>query len=216
MDLFWQKDLGTFAQAVGFDDASPAGRPFRTIAPSPGQLLDTGILDEHLDKLLSVADRLFQPDMLAGAGIQTKSTTAARYSPGGYYNGSVWPTISLEIAVGLHRSSNRCFRQAQQALTVGKVELAHDLKAASQILKARAIDLEDRAIAACAEFPTFPEFFRGGEDIAVNTEVVLEVDRDGTLNTKEQPPQPQGWTATAIYRILHARGEIGTAATASA
>jgi glycogen debranching enzyme len=193
VNAFWQEDLGTFAQAVGFDETGH-GTPMRTIASSPGQLLMSGILDDLDDQRTKMVNRLFQPDMLGGAGIRTKSTTAARFIEGGYHNGTVWPTISLEIADGLRRS-------AEVALKRGNLGDAQDLTA-------RAIDLEDRAIRAMAKFPFFPEFLRGGVDgkIDVNKEVIRKIDRDGHLNTLEQPPQPQGWTTTAMEKVLRRRG----------
>jgi glycogen debranching enzyme len=196
---FWQEDLGTFAQAVGFD-ADGHGSPMRTIASSPAQLLGTGILDNLEAQRRKMVARLFEPDMLAGAGIRTKSTEAARFRAGGYHNGTVWPTISLEIADGLRRTE-----QIERAR--GRDDEARDLEA-------KATDLEDRAIHACAKFPFFPEFFRGDVDgsIAINTEVIRDKDRDGVMNTLEQPPQPQGWTATALARILERRGLFDSSA----
>src|SRR5581483_1854006 len=102
---FWQEDLGTFAQAVGYDDKGQ-GTAMRTIESSPGQLLGTGILDDLDEQRTKMVARLFEPDMLAGAGIRTKSTEAARFRAGGYHNGTVWPTISLEIADGLRRTAD--------------------------------------------------------------------------------------------------------------
>jgi glycogen debranching enzyme len=215
--VFWQDDLSTFAQAIGFDERG-AGTPMRTIASSPGQLLRTGLLDEgriELDgRTVEVAelrrrlvDRLFQPDMLAGAGIRTKSTRAARFLAGGYHNGTVWPTISLEIKDGLLHCAERVTLDAEKARAFGDEKAAARHTREAKDLFAKAHDLEDRAIRACARFPFFPEFFRGDPDgsIAVNTEVKKGVDRDGHLNTFEQPPQPQGWTATALDKILRQR-----------
>jgi glycogen debranching enzyme len=205
---FWQDDLGTFAQAVAFD-AKGEGRAFRTVASSPGQLLTSGMLDDQPELRDRMIDRLFSPDMLAGPGIRTKSTTAARFLEGGYHNGTVWPTISLEIKDGLLRSAEHVRHQANEARAKGDIDGATKLSAKSEELFARAVDLEDRAIRATAKFPYFPEFFRGSVDgkIRVNEEVVRK-EVDGRMNTLEQPPQPQGWTATAMERILRRRGFI--------
>lgn len=213
---FWQSDLGTFAQAVAFDGKGE-GRAFRTVASSPGQLLTSGILDDKPELRDRMIDRLFAPDMLAGPGIRTKSTTAARFLEGGYHNGTVWPTISLEIKDGLLRSAEHVRHQANEARSKGDIDGATKLSAKSEELFARAIDLEDRAIRATAKFPYFPEFFRGSVDgkIRVNTEVVRK-EVDGRQNTLEQPPQPQGWTATAMERILRRRGFIDDAPAAAA
>jgi glycogen debranching enzyme len=123
--------------------------------------------------------RLFQDDLLAGAGIRTRATGSARFRPGSYHNGSVWPVDTGVIADGLRRHGH----------------------------PALADDLEDRILAACATVGGFPELFRGEPDgrIAVNTETVDQI-VDGVLNRLEQPPQPyQGWTATRVWRILRRR-----------
>src|SRR5688500_3539843 len=128
---FWQDDLGTFAQAVAFD-AKGEGRAFRTVASSPGQLLTSGILDDKPELRDRMIDRLFAPDMLAGPGIRTKSTTAARFLEGGYHNGTVWPTISLEIKDGLLRSAEHVRHQANDARAKGDIESATKLSAKSE------------------------------------------------------------------------------------
>jgi len=174
---FWQADLDTFALALTFD-TSPRGRPARVVASSPGHLLASRLLDG--DDVAGLRERLigrlFQDDLLAGAGIRTRSTGAARFRPGSYHNGSAWPMDTGVIADGLRRHG-------------------HD---------ALADDLEARILTACAEIGGFPEFFRGDEDgrIAVNVTTIDEL-VDGALNRLEQPPQPnQGWTATRVWRIV--------------
>ncbi len=120
------------------------------------------------------------PRHLVGAGIRTKSTTAARFRPGAYHNGSTWPMDSGVIADGLRRW--------------GYVDFA--------------ADLEERILRGCCFTGGFPEFLRGEPDgsIAVNTAVVDAV-VDGVMNRLEQPPQAnQGWTATRVWRILRRYG----------
>ena len=182
---FWQPDLGTFALALTFDgpaDGSDGhlaqGRPARVAASSPGhllasQLLDGGDAENVRERLIA---RLFEPDLLAGAGIRTRSTTAPRFRPGSYHNGSTWPMDTGVIADGLRRH--------------GYLVLAQDLEA--------------RILRGCALVGGFPELFRGEEDgsIALNT-ATIDVVQDGAVNRLEQPPQPfQGWTATRVWRIL--------------
>ncbi|HTD79729.1 MAG TPA: hypothetical protein VK898_18985, partial [Chloroflexota bacterium] len=124
--------------------------------------------------------RVLAPDMLAAAGIRTKSTTAARFAPGAYHNGSVWPVDTGVIADGLLRH--------------GYV--------------AEATDLEDRLLRACARVGGLVEFFRGDPDadVAINRSPV-ELELDGARILLEQPPQlVQGWTVTRLWRILRRRG----------
>jgi glycogen debranching enzyme len=192
---FWQPDLGTFALALTFDVPGQTttngqtttdgqtttagrahGRPARVIASSPGHLLASRLLDD--DDVAEVRDRLirrlFEDDLLAGAGIRTRAIGSARFRPGSYHNGSVWPMDTGVIADGLRRH--------------GQAALADDLEA--------------RIVRACTEVGAFPEFFRGEPDgrIAVNTATVDKI-VDGVLNRLEQPPQPyQGWTATRVWR----------------
>jgi glycogen debranching enzyme len=182
---FWQPDLGTFALALTFDatgaasDTGPArGRPARVVASSPGHLLASRLLDG--DDVAGLRERLvgrlFEKDLLAGAGIRTRATGAPRFRPGSYHNGSTWPMDTGVIADGLRRH--------------GHAALADDLEA--------------RILNACATVGGFPEFFRGDEDgrIAVNVTTIDEL-VDGALNRLEQPPQPnQGWTATRVWRIV--------------
>jgi glycogen debranching enzyme len=182
---FWQADLATFALALTFDGtdaslpgASKRGRPARVVASSPGHLLASRLLDgdDVADLRERLIRRLFQDDLLAGAGIRTRATGAARFRPGSYHNGSTWPMDTGVVADGLRRHG-------------------HD---------ALADDLEGRILAGCATIGGFPEFFRGDDDgrIAVNTTTIDEL-VDGALNRLEQPPQPyQGWTATRVWRIV--------------
>jgi glycogen debranching enzyme len=173
---FWQPDLGAFALALTFDGAGV--HPARVVASSPGHLLASRLLDG--DDVAALRERLigrlFEDDLLAGAGIRTRATGAARFRSGSYHNGSTWPVDTGIIADGLRRH--------------GHADLA--------------ANLEDRILAACAAIGGFPEFFRGDADgrVAVNATTIDEL-VGGTLNRLEQPPQPnQGWTATRVWRIL--------------
>jgi glycogen debranching enzyme len=182
---FWQADLATFALALTFEnppassaDGRASGRPARVIASSPGHLLAGRLLDgdDAVDMRETLIRRLFEPDLLAGAGIRTRSTGSPRFRPGSYHNGSVWPMDTGVISDGLRQH--------------GHAELADDL--------------DRRVLAACAEIGGFPELFRGEVDgsIAVTTETI-DLTEDGKLHRLEQPPQPnQGWTATRVWRIL--------------
>jgi glycogen debranching enzyme len=179
----WQADLGTFAHAMTVESDGQL-KPARVVASSAGHLLASRILDgsaatNHRRRLVA---RLVEPDLLAGAGIRTKSTAAPRFRGGSYHNGSVWPMDTGVIVDGLRRH--------------GEFGAAHDL--------------DRRTLRACQLSGGFAEFFRGDADgsVAVNTEIVDAI-VDGEPNRLEQPPQiEQGWTATRVWRILRAQGAI--------
>jgi glycogen debranching enzyme len=175
---FWQPDLGTFAQALTVE-ADGRLRPARVVASSAGHLLASRLLDgaDVSAQRTGLIDRFAQPDLLGGAGVRTKSTTAPRFCAGAYHNGSIWPVDTGVIADGLRRHG------------------AH--RAAD--------DLDWRTLAGCRIAGGFPEFLRGDVDgsVRVNTEI-LDMIRDGVRNRLEQPPQAnQGWTASRVWRILH-------------
>jgi glycogen debranching enzyme len=122
------------------------------------------------------------PDMLAGAGVRTKSVGAPRFNPGSYHNGSVWPMDNGILAEGLRK---------------------HEYVA-------EADELEDRLLHAVATVGSPVEFFRGDTDgaIRVNEHVYLATVQ-GRQRTVEQPPQRnQGWTATRVWRIMRRRGLV--------
>ncbi|HEX2186327.1 MAG TPA: hypothetical protein VHN78_12565 [Chloroflexota bacterium] len=180
---FWQPDLGTFAQALTVEPDGTT-RPARVVASSPGHLLASRLLDGP--DVAALRERLIarfaEADLLAGAGIRTKSTAAPRFRAGSYHNGSTWPMDTGVIADGLRRHGH------------------HE----------RADDLEERILRGCAAIGGFPEFLRGEEDgaLRVNVETV-DLLLDGVMNRLEQPPQAsQGWTATRVWRILRRRGAV--------
>jgi glycogen debranching enzyme len=180
---FWQTDLGTFAQALTAE-ADGSLRAARVVASCAGHLLASRVLDgadaaAFRERLMA---RLAEPDMLGGAGIRTKSTGAARFHPGSYHNGSIWPMDSGVIADGLRRHG------------------AH----------AAADDLDERILASCRLTGGFPEFLRGEADgsLALN-QAIVDVVAAGVPNRLEQPPQAnQGWTATRVWRILRSRNVL--------
>lgn len=180
---FWQPDLRTFALALTFD-ANGAAQPARVVSSDPGHLLASRLLDGEdvsTERELLI-ERLFESDLLGAAGVRTRSTSSARFRPGAYHNGSVWPMDNGVIADGLRRHA----------------------------AVARARDLEDRILATCAAAGGFPEFARGDVDgrLTVNSETVDAL-IEGRVRRVEQPPQlNQGWTATRAWRILRARNLI--------
>jgi glycogen debranching enzyme len=182
---FWLADLETFAPAVVLDSSPPG--PLRIVASSPGHLLAGRLLDgeDAAAYRNALVRRLLAPDMLASAGVRTKSTTAARFAPGSYHNGSVWPVDTGVLADGLRRH--------------GYVHEANDL--------------EERILAACAEVGSPVEFLRGDAiaGVRINTQVLDELE-DGVVRRREQPPQRvQGWTVTRLWRILRRRGLLAAA-----
>lgn len=180
----WCEKIGSFCLAAEVD-VKGVRRPAEVVASNPGHLLASGLLDGNdaagqRERLIS---RLVQADMLAGAGIRTKSTSAPRFRAGSYHNGSTWPMDTGVITDGLRRH--------------GRDDLA--------------TELEDRIIGGCIRIGGYPEFFRGDEDgsIAVNM-YTIDVDENGVINRVEQPPQAsQGWTATRAWRILRRRDLAG-------
>jgi glycogen debranching enzyme len=169
---FWLPEMGTFALAQTCE-ADGLLRPARVAASSPGHLLASRLLD-GTPYVRPLIWRFQQPDLLAGAGIRTKSVGAARYRAGSYHNGSTWPMDTGVIADGLRRHGAHAFASA----------------------------LDQRVVAACQRVGSYPEFFRGSREVAVNTDVVDAV-VDGVVNRLEQPPQSnQGWTATRVWKIL--------------
>jgi glycogen debranching enzyme len=178
---FWQPDLRTFAHALTIE-VDGSTRPARVVASGPGHLLTSTLLDgpEVASIRESLIARFRESDLLAGAGIRTKSTSDPLFRPGSYHNGSVWPMDTGVIAEGLRRHG--CADQAD--------------------------DLETRILRACAEVRSFPEFFRGEVDggVSININPVTYL-RNGEVHFREQPPQmKQGWTVTRVWRILRRRG----------
>jgi glycogen debranching enzyme len=73
-------------------------KPCRVVSSNAGQCLWAGIMPpERAGRMVS---RLMAEDMYTGWGIRTLSTTAARYNPMSYHNGSVWPHDTALIGAG--------------------------------------------------------------------------------------------------------------------
>jgi glycogen debranching enzyme len=179
---FWLPEPGIFAQALEIE-ADGSTRAAGVVSSSPGHLLSSRLLDGHdaAPFRTALAARLAAPDLLAGAGVRTKSTMSVRFRAGAYHNGSTWPMDTGVIADGLRRHG----------------------------FVAQADDLEDRILQGCAAIGGFPEFFRGDVDggLRVNVETIDAVEDGGVVNRLEQPPQVnQGWTATRVWAILRSRG----------
>nr|HEX4315304.1 glycogen debranching N-terminal domain-containing protein [Kofleriaceae bacterium] len=93
---FWVDRLGTYALALDKDK-----KPCEVIASNAGHVLWTGIASP--ERAASVARVLFADGSFTGWGIRTLDTSAARFNPISYHDGSVWPHDNALIAMGLAR-----------------------------------------------------------------------------------------------------------------
>lgn len=93
-EAFWLPELGFYAMALDRDK-----RPLDVVSSNIGHCLWTGIVDESVAG--QVVDRLTAPDMFTGFGIRTLSSTAPRFNPASYHNGSVWPHDTTIAAAGM-------------------------------------------------------------------------------------------------------------------
>jgi glycogen debranching enzyme len=177
----WQPRMRTFALALVYESGGAHPRPARVVASDAGHLLDGRVLegDDARSHRETLCQRLMAPDMLSSCGIRTKSVGSARFNPGSYHNGSVWPVDTSRIASGLRRHG----------------------------YTAEANTLEERILNGCAQAKSMVEFFRGDTDrvIRVTAEAVA-ADVLGECRIVEPTPQPnQGWTASCVWRIMRHR-----------
>jgi glycogen debranching enzyme len=93
---FWSERLGTYVLALDGEK-----RPCEVRTSNAGQLLFTGIASPERARL--VARQLLGTEFFCGWGIRTLSSTAARFNPMSYHNGSVWPHDNALIALGFAR-----------------------------------------------------------------------------------------------------------------
>jgi glycogen debranching enzyme len=166
--------------ALGADrDARGRARPLCVRTSNMGHVLGSGLLEgpDGRDRAAAIAEVLGSREMLAAGGVRTLARGEARYRAGGYHVGSVWPWENALIARGL--------------------------RAASRDDQAR--DLERRVLATCRETGMFPEFVRGDAcRIAVNTQIVDEVDPQlGEVRMEQPPQQVQAWTVAAALDADH-------------
>ena len=90
---FWWEEEQTFYLAL-----DGAKEPCAVVSSNAGHCLWTGIVpDAYAQKVIA---RLMRDDMYSGWGIRTLSTTAARYNPMSYHNGSVWPHDTAVVGAG--------------------------------------------------------------------------------------------------------------------
>ncbi|MDX6804667.1 amylo-alpha-1,6-glucosidase [Terrihabitans rhizophilus] len=99
-EAFWCEDLGTYALALDGEK-----RRCEVYSSNAGHALLTGIA--RADRAERVVDALLDPTSFSGWGIRTVATTAARYNPMSYHNGSIWPHDNALIALGMARYGHK-------------------------------------------------------------------------------------------------------------
>jgi glycogen debranching enzyme len=99
-DTFWCEELGTYALAL-----DGRKRPCRVPSSNAGQVLYTGIASP--ERARRVGEALMSETGFSGWGVRTIASTASRYNPMSYHNGSVWPHDNSLVAAGLARYGMR-------------------------------------------------------------------------------------------------------------
>lgn len=95
-NAFWCDDLSVYALALDGDK-----QPCRVVSSNSGQVLLTGMASP--ERAHRIAQTLLSPSIFSGWGIRTVASSAARYNPMSYHNGSVWPHDNALIGMGLAR-----------------------------------------------------------------------------------------------------------------
>jgi glycogen debranching enzyme len=91
---FWSAPLDMYALAL-----DGRKQPCLVQSSNAGHCLFTGIAaPEHAERL---AERFLGEELFSGWGVRTLATSAARYNPMSYHNGSIWPHDNALIAWGL-------------------------------------------------------------------------------------------------------------------
>jgi len=93
---YWCPDLNTYVMALDGNR-----RPCRVRTSNAGQTLFCGIATT--EQARAIMQTLLSPGSFSGWGIRTVDTTAARFNPMSYHNGSVWPHDNALIALGFAR-----------------------------------------------------------------------------------------------------------------
>jgi glycogen debranching enzyme len=93
---FWCEEIGSYAIALdGNKQQCKVG------SSNAGHTLWNGIAsDEHAQRIM---DGLMGHEFFSGWGVRTIATSAARYNPMSYHNGSIWPHDNALIAAGMAR-----------------------------------------------------------------------------------------------------------------
>lgn len=111
---FWNNQLKTYALALDGHK-----RQCEVITSNAGQCLFSGIASP--DHASQVAQTLLREDMFSDWGIRTLSSTAVRFNPMSYHNGSVWPHDNALIAEGMSRYA---LKDASQRILNGLIDAA--------------------------------------------------------------------------------------------
>jgi glycogen debranching enzyme len=111
---FWCPDLNTYAMALDGNRQKCCVR-----SSNAGQTLFSGIAPPGQAR--AVMQTLLAPSSFSGWGIRTLDTSAMRFNPMSYHNGSVWPHDNALIALGLARYG---FKRAVLEILSGMFETA--------------------------------------------------------------------------------------------
>src|SRR5262249_17965953 len=92
--MFWCEEISTYALAL-----DRYKQMCRVRTSNAGQCLFTEIATP--DRAKRIAAGLFNDGLFSGWGIRTLHSSALRYNPMSYHNGSIWPHDNAIIAQGL-------------------------------------------------------------------------------------------------------------------
>lgn len=191
LETYWTEEHGGYF--VLGTDRGEAGelRQLRIRTSNMGHVLNSRVIDgtddEHIHKRTATLRQLQSPELLGISGIRTLATDELRYREGAYHNGSVWIWDTHHIAKGLRRHTHNP--------EFGEF----------------ANELDRRILAVVNTLGGFPEYVRGGDTIAVNTNIIdIEDTKNHRMNRVEQPPQEvQAWTVAAILATKRRRARLG-------
>ncbi|MGH7012228.1 MAG: amylo-alpha-1,6-glucosidase, partial [Caulobacteraceae bacterium] len=99
-ERFWIEDKGFYGLAVDGEGCLCA-----PLASNPGHLLFVGLPGP--ERAAKVAKRLLSPRFDSGWGIRTLASSAVRYNPMSYHNGSIWPHDTALSLFGMARYGER-------------------------------------------------------------------------------------------------------------
>lgn len=190
LQKFWTHDKGGYF-VLGTDrDDDGKLRQLKIRTSNMGHMLGSKLLDgpdeirTHMRGAL--LRQLQSPELLSVSGIRTLASDELRFREGAYHNGSVWIWDTHYISKGARRHLSE------------------------PAFLALADELDNRILRVVNTIGSFPEYVRGGNEIAINEHIIDVRDPDtGLINRIEQPPQQvQAWTVAAILATKRRRGEL--------